>query len=225
MPVEAPLTIQPPLPFLSFSERKVYSDRLKIGDTASKVVGELLFRYPEISRLFFVSYDCLNPYEDDIHPFAIPAHETSLEVLEGVASHFNRENETEAMAIAICSTVELQDCSYANVPMIDFCCRVEDQNLTKIVKILEDLGETNGVVLNSGNSYHYWGLRLLPANSLERFVTRVENYTTSTHLNPFDETFLHFAHDEKGALRIFSVESNFHDEEFSKPEPVIVKII
>ncbi len=46
-----------------------------------------------------------------------------------------------------------------HIPMIDFKCPVCPENEKQVVKfLLEILGEKIGVLLNSGHSYHYYGL-------------------------------------------------------------------
>lgn len=44
--------------------------------------------------------------------------------------------------------------------MMDFNCKISSDNLKKIKKFLKRIGQ-KGIVLISGKSYHYYGIKLL----------------------------------------------------------------
>lgn len=47
---------------------------------------------------------------------------------------------------------------FHHIPMMDFRCQKSRENLSRIKKLLETIGEKEGVILDSGRSYHYLGV-------------------------------------------------------------------
>ncbi len=63
----------------------------------------------------------------------------------------------EDFVLAASSRVKLKDGSLAHLPMIDFKCAPTPQNIDLAKEAFAKINQTNGVLLNSGNSFHYYG--------------------------------------------------------------------
>jgi hypothetical protein len=61
---------------------------------------------------------------------------------------------------------------FCHLPMMDFSCDVSLQNLAFIKKAMEFMGEKKGIFVNSGNSYHYYGLSVIPTLQWHHFMTQ-----------------------------------------------------
>jgi hypothetical protein len=73
-------------------------------------------------------------------------------------------------ALAVCSRVTLNDGTTAHIPMIDFRCPPSDESLRKIKNALRHIGQDKGVFLESGKSYHYYGLDLINEKEWQAFL-------------------------------------------------------
>ncbi|WP_443684659.1 primase 1D-like protein [Nonomuraea harbinensis] len=77
----------------------------------------------------------------------------------------------DSSVLALASRVLLHDGSQAHLPMLDFRLRPDPANLTSAVRVVEQLG-LSGVILDSGNSYHFYGLGLLTQAELQVFLAK-----------------------------------------------------
>lgn len=60
--------------------------------------------------------------------------------------------------------------SIAHIPLMDFSCRESPENLAKIESLLRTIGQEKGVILSSGRSYHYYGLKLMGQDEWLNFL-------------------------------------------------------
>ena len=72
--------------------------------------------------------------------------------------------------LAASSKVRLKDGSVAHLPMIDFKCAPTDQNIELAKDAFAKIGQTDGVLLNSGNSFHYYGQTLMNEKEWREFL-------------------------------------------------------
>jgi hypothetical protein len=72
--------------------------------------------------------------------------------------------------LALCSKCKLRDGTEGHIPMMDFRCVPSSENLQKIKIILKGIGQKNGVIVESGRSYHFYGFELLDENEWIRFL-------------------------------------------------------
>ncbi len=72
--------------------------------------------------------------------------------------------------LAASSRVMLKDGSVAHIPMIDFKCAPTQQNVDMAKEAFAKIGQTDGVLLNSGNSFHYYGQTLMNKNEWLQFL-------------------------------------------------------
>ncbi len=76
------------------------------------------------------------------------------------------------------SKAKLMDGRIKHIPMIDFKCSCSDQDFQRVVDTIFDLGERKGFILESGNSYHYWGTHLLKEEEWRKFMERCREQET-----------------------------------------------
>lgn len=83
---------------------------------------------------------------------------------------------TRGKALVLCSKVETWEDETFHIPMLDFECAVTDKNLGKVREFITELGE-QGLILESGRSYHYYSFNLLPHNKWVKFMARTLLFT------------------------------------------------
>lgn len=74
--------------------------------------------------------------------------------------------------IAIYSKCRLSDGTVMHIPMMDFRALPNEQTLSVIKTALEEIQQFNGVVLESGRSYHFYGVRLLAEDDWMDFMLK-----------------------------------------------------
>lgn len=148
----------------------------KLGMTAIEVVCKIIEVHPCISSILFKRYiPPKNLEEEDIIQFSVsidrmlfhspPETEQTiwLKGEEMTSTHLVQiiERLAEKEAIAVTSNLKLLNTDEKfHIPMIDFNCDISAKNLERIQEFLRKI-EQRGVVLESGRSYHYYGIDLL----------------------------------------------------------------
>ncbi len=56
------------------------------------------------------------------------------------------------------------------MPMMDSLCRPSKRNQDLLTHLLRGVGQTRGFVLDSGRSYHYYGVEILSEGAWRRFL-------------------------------------------------------
>lgn len=74
--------------------------------------------------------------------------------------------------IGINSLVENLEGNFMHIPMMDFHLPVSEKNLLIVKQICDKLGMANAYILDSGNSYHLIGDRLIGENELIDFLSK-----------------------------------------------------
>ena len=74
--------------------------------------------------------------------------------------------------IAVCSSVLMRDMHVKHIPMLDFHIPISDYNLKIVENICEILELGAGYILNSGESYHFIGLRIVAWEELYLILSR-----------------------------------------------------
>lgn len=77
---------------------------------------------------------------------------------------------SDKSVLAICSKCVTKDNKTAHIPMIDFSCPINERNRELVRIAAEKLGRGKGVLLESGQSFHYYGLYLLDENDWIKFT-------------------------------------------------------
>jgi len=57
-----------------------------------------------------------------------------------------------------------------HIPMMDFNCPKSPKNLSQIEKLLRTIGQEEGVILDAGRSYHYYGVNLMDEKEWLNFL-------------------------------------------------------
>jgi len=93
--------------------------------------------------------------------------------------------------MGIRSLVTLKDGSFAHIPMMDFSLPKSPENIAIIKKRMRRIaGEERGLILESGKSYHYYGVNLRTEESWREFMAKC--LLTSVFLGK-DQPFLEIA--------------------------------
>lgn len=74
--------------------------------------------------------------------------------------------------VGITSRVLIRSGEFAHIPMMDFLCPPSEENLKTLLQVFGKVAEYRGFILNSGNSYHYYGTRLLTDSQWRTFLGR-----------------------------------------------------
>ena len=72
--------------------------------------------------------------------------------------------------LAISSRVELAEGGTAHIPMMDFRCQFSESNTVTVKRALAAMGERQGVLVNSGRSYHFYGFGVRTAEQWVKFM-------------------------------------------------------
>ncbi len=102
--------------------------------------------------------------------------------------------------IALCSICQLDDGTSAHIPMMDFRCAPNEYNLARVKLIIEALG-LSGCILESGKSYHFYGLDLFDQDEWLDFMSK------SLLLAPFTDT-RYVAHRVLGGTGVLRISAN-----------------
>jgi len=97
------------------------------------------------------------------------------------------------------------------VPMMDFSCPCSDGNARAIARMLEIVGHREGILVESGHSYHFYGTSLLVQNEWIDFMAKAVLF--APYVDP--RYVAHRLADGQCRLRIFS----------SRPMPVIARVL
>lgn len=108
-------------------------------------------------------------------PVGEAIHSDWIETLE---LWYQKEEEEN---LGLTSRVKLANGRIMHIPMIDFRCPCSEQNFSKVVKTLSVLGESRGFLLKSGNSYHYYGIKLLDEKRWRKFMKRCQGESIIGH--------------------------------------------
>jgi hypothetical protein len=151
-----------------------------IGLTARQVLAQIPARAPQVDRMTTTIYTP-TPGIDD-RGTGIASSERVREALRHggylqpieevpVAELANLLPAGPGRVRGICSRVRLASGDTRHLPMLDFRCAVTDDHTRAILGAVRILGETSGVLLNSGRSYHYYGFAPRDLEAWHRFET------------------------------------------------------
>jgi hypothetical protein len=74
--------------------------------------------------------------------------------------------------LAACSLVKLTSNRAAHIPMLDFRCPCSKENAKAIERMLRLIGCQDGILVESGHSYHFYGTSLLSETEWIEFMGR-----------------------------------------------------
>jgi hypothetical protein len=107
--------------------------------------------------------------------------------IDGVQKSLCRPGE----ALGFCSTVAYRG-EILHTPQIDFECPVSEDNEDAVREVLHELRLDSGILINSGRSYHFQGVDVMPKAEWPDFLGSLFDYTigyskdwlTSDVINP-----------------------------------------
>lgn len=101
----------------------------------------------------------LEGLRQDCHPRIlrkVSRNEFSVDYLRGFTKGL-----ADHQLLGVTSRVSLLGGAEAHIPMMDFSCDISDENSEILVRLLKDIHKKKGFLLESGRSYHYYGIGLL----------------------------------------------------------------
>ncbi len=155
---------------MALRELGVYPERL-IGASCREVVEQILSLHPEIIKVSFSKF----LYVPQI--IGREKGDVLLWIDKKAISHGALDKEISGLErgwdLGIRSQVVLENGCYAHVPMMDFCLSKSSESVTLIKKRMREItGEGEGFILESGTSYHYYGLSLRTEESWREFMAK-----------------------------------------------------
>lgn len=99
-------------------------------------------------------------------------HEVMLHRGDAMAEAIGRivEDATTDFVVGVNSLVRVASDVVCHIPMIDFRCSPTAVTLDFVKTALRQIGQRRGVILESGRSFHYYGLDLLAADEWRPFL-------------------------------------------------------
>jgi hypothetical protein len=131
--------------------------------------------------------------KSDEQVFELPRDQVTVPVINSLLGELEPD-----FAMGVSSRVRVRNGETLHIPMIDLTCGKSDDNLRTLVRVFHEIGQSQGLLLDSGRSYHYYGLNLLNERSWLQFMGR------SLLLTPLVDTryIAHRLVDDYGRLRI-----------------------
>jgi hypothetical protein len=134
----------------SLAERlKSVSDKPRWNTTLAKHEQEFVIK----ERLFH------DRSEEFSRRRIVPAKKISKSYFDGIVSGLSPDQ-----AIAVCSICTTKDGDVMHIPMMDFSCEIAPANLDLLILLIRHIG-LRGAILESGNSYHFYGFDLIDAKT------------------------------------------------------------
>jgi hypothetical protein len=113
----------------------------------------------------FVDLAILHDNSPQEHSIQVPRNEVSVARIDQILDTLN-----ENLALAFSSKVRLKNGEIGHIPLMDFRCSMSPQNTLIVKRALGAMGQHEGVLVDSGRSYHFYGLRILPVESWIHFL-------------------------------------------------------
>lgn len=148
--------------------------------TALEVIAEILRINPLIGYVSLATFQ--PPAEKQLlsgSPERFLRHNSVLSRTEVVRDDFlgkltqTAELMSKERNLAFVSVVKISETTaFQHVPLMDFKCEKKGENLTCIRTFLQAVGQRRGVILDSGRSYHYYGVDTLLDAQWRRFMAQ-----------------------------------------------------
>jgi len=157
--------------------------RVARGETARDLVIELARNSSAITAFFVTSYEPTPTLEER----TVDRRATALFISEALRHHgfpeppleVRSQDVPDALAgdppsgrvRAFCSRVRCRDGEYRHLPLLDFRHPVSDEASDAFATAMRRLGESDGALLASTHSYHYYGLVPRDLDGWRRFMS------------------------------------------------------
>jgi hypothetical protein len=99
--------------------------------------------------------------------YDVGSSELTLEYIEALAASLPPN-----VALAVTSHVTLRDRTIGHIPMMDLKCETSPSLEKSLVALFKAIGSEHAAMLNSGNSYHYYGFDILGESGWRAFLGR-----------------------------------------------------
>jgi len=113
----------------------------------------------------YVELAILHDKSPDEHSIAMPRQEVTARRIADLARDLRF-----GFVLAISSKVILKDGELAHIPLLDFRCLPSPRNQQIVKKALKTMGQEAGLIVESGRSYHFYGVRLLSPEAWIQFL-------------------------------------------------------
>ena len=154
------------------------------GDTAHELVIELASARTDIAAFFLTSYQPAPTLEERTaertatapfitqalrhHGYPEPLRELQSRALPGALA----EAPPVGFVRALCSRVRDRHGAFRHLPLLDFRHPVTDEASDAFVTAMQRLGESDGALLASTRSYHYYGFVPRDLEGWRRFMSQ-----------------------------------------------------
>jgi len=91
------------------------------------------------------------------------------QLLDGSALELQRQLVSRQL-MGVTSSVNIDPKQRMHIPMMDFSCSPSEQRLGALRNMLREIGQRRGFILESGRSYHYYGVDLLDEERWRAFL-------------------------------------------------------
>lgn len=156
----------------------------KVGMAAVEVIAEIVKSFPDISSVFLPVYVPANLKE--FIPGRIERHNPVEKIIEVERRTILSEDlyylfhplidafiADGRHHLAFSSRLKWRELKkYFHIPLMDFKCKDLPNNLEKIRNFLKKVGQKKGIILASGQSFHYYGLELLSDEQWRIFMAK-----------------------------------------------------
>lgn len=163
-------------------------NRLERGIKATEALEVVIRELPEIASFYIVRYKNKLRLPERT---AVQLADDPVQFIAQAAIHNNEADQEEEVprtelkpelwerlfgelqddfVLAVSSKLKLKDGRLAHLPLMDFKCAPTSANLVLAKEGFAKIGQTDGVLLNSGNSFHYYGQRLMSEEEWRAFL-------------------------------------------------------
>ncbi len=155
--------------------------------TAFEVLAYIVESNPHIESLTLVTYhegpnwrDMPQPAEGDELPMLLKGvrQDSGERILTNLLRNEVSAERLKALAqglrgrqlVGVVSRVPLAGGGSRHIPMMDFMCAPSATNLEVLPRLFREIGQERGYLLESGRSYHYYGVELLTEEEWRVFL-------------------------------------------------------
>jgi hypothetical protein len=160
------------------SESALALNQCAVPLTAYEVVAQIVHSNPQVQSLTLVRYhegpnwrDMLQTTEGDALPMLLKGvrQDSGERILTSLARNQVSAKSLKTLAqslqgrqlLGVISKVSLAEGGSGHIPMMDFMCAPSAANLAALTRLFREIGQEKGWLLESGRSYHYYGVELL----------------------------------------------------------------
>jgi hypothetical protein len=162
-------------------------ESISLVPTVYEVVAYIVDSNPSIESLNLVTYQEAPNWRDRIHPgpdndlaalLRALQQDTGTRILTRLLRKEVSARNLRAMSqdlaphqlIGVVSRVRLAEGGSAHIPMMDFACPRSPTHLEALTTLLKRIWHGTGFLLESGKSYHYYGVDLLSDQQWRAFL-------------------------------------------------------